>query len=439
MPRYHIEDNFNVEGPLHGSEIEIMNPIPNVSGNIFGSDQSAPSLNFWASDQDTGALKSGGRAFFYDSLASPGALYYNFDGSAFNNAPRRADYPTEEAWDQALQSYVENQFIGPGPIQRVGPSSCFNLISGVQLPEITSGGKSSIISAHGYPDLGAQSFIHGDVIIDNMNMFGGSEGFEDWRFRTDGLFLSHFQDVYGLYYGYDVPQLSMRRGFQGYGYYFSSSSSLPSSLEGYGLQYAGVVNESMDDKFHLFMGHHVWFAYRLFIVLYNNFNYSTMGCFVHNGVIEYVPVHTPSSSIIAAPSTPELYDYPAGLGIGYAEQPSGRFMRPGYASRTLNWDFTTIDFSQIEVPVTPGYSLRFDQVSETYPTVLLGAPGWAGGYGTGGSAGISIDRIEARGDFISGGSGWKVGSIATGGANGGLSFKNYYTYIVVGVLFLGVK
>lgn len=150
MPRYHIEDNFNVDGPLHLSPIEIINPLPNVSGDIFGEFETSPNLGSWASDQALASVKSGGRAYFYDSLAAPASLYYNFNGSAFNNAPRRENYPTEEAWDEALQAYVRDLFFHRGPPQRFGPSNCFNLLSGVQFPEITEDGRSSIVSAHGY-------------------------------------------------------------------------------------------------------------------------------------------------------------------------------------------------------------------------------------------------------------------------------------------------
>ena len=435
MPRYHIEDNFNIDGLLHGSNIEIMNPIPNIEGNIFGEGPTSFGVDSWVSGSSdfTTAFKSGGRAYIERNLAAPGNLYYNFDASQFNGAPQTDDFPSEEAWSEALYEFTSNLFNDPTS-QRLGPSSCFNLVSGIQLPEISYGQRGSFVMVGGYPGGAVQGFAHGDVIVEDINLVGGSVGLEGWFLRTNGLFVCLFQHMHGLYYGSDVSELVMRRGFSAISYYISESPFLPSSLEGFGLQYGGVIEDS-GSNVGMFLGHHAWYARRQFVALFDNFNYSTMGTFVHDGVIEFVPVHTESSSIRPVSAWSDLEeDYPLGPGTGYAEV--GSFMRPGYATRVLPWDFTTIDFSSIEVPATPGYSLRFDRVSETYASIELGFGGWSPG---GAVSGLSIDKIEARGDFLGGGSGWKIGSIASGGSGGGLTMRNYYVFIVLSVLILGIK
>ena len=440
MPEYYIEDNFNgPAGPIHGTSPEIWRNPPDFSSlesiyiPIIEAEESIEQLVQWVASGAIGGWQrdGSGRAIAGPSqsaiMSLPGSMFYDINLREYVRIFQRILEASGSDGELSIELLTEALTVTRS--QRVGPHRNGSWVEDVRFEGVTDGNSSLSMSVQG--GQGINSFGHGGIIQEYIGPVGGSSGTSGWRLRTNGFFYQYWIDIHDFYRGYDVAGDGVRRGFSLISYYVSQNNVLPPSLQNIGLQgpvFTGPTG--LDGGLQGFSDHFVWSGIRDFVVVFDDPPaIPRLGKSIDDGSIEFF---TPASSRGFGEVLPLVYDSGEGswdypLGTNRALLDRGTMFGPS-SSKPFAWNSGGIDLSDISVPVTPGAHLILDRACPNLAGVIAGT----GSFWSPDRTGLtSFGKYVGYGDSTSGGSGWKVGSIATGGSGGGLSFGNYYMYTVI--------
>ena len=456
--RLYIEDNFNTDGPLHDKTPDII-----MNGGRILSEQEKI-LRIVELFSDPSEVISGNLDFLngfrwqndFSDISVPwrvenGRLYGNlYSGSAIITGLMFRNYDfsnylklvlaLENNGNGLSEGELMELFLDSNQVSTGKRSTSATYVEDVRCEYPTTIGRGNVFSC----TLPLLSFTHGDVRWDGPFMVGGSSSGP--ALQTRGLFQTFVSDsTYPLIHPFNLQDGMVNQTFI-FGFYFSDSPNLPTSLEGMGLVYAGQHVQHPLIGLNFVEGTHVWMGLRN-IVTFSHFmdSYPRLGFSCRNGIITLYRVGSIGNISGKQIQAGNTWYAPLGDYNGYAEENVGTFLRPGYASseNIFAWNDNTIDFSRVEVPETPNYRLRFNKhvpatpVLEIRNSVMNDSNFW--NYENYEVLDWSFSKWVFEEDYLGGGvGGWSIGNITGGsGVGRGIPFASFQVYAFLTLTYIG--